>query len=89
MGKGSSFPKVKYRAKDFSENHHSAYSKEDLMKHFRLKGKAAEKMFAATTQIGTCCAKMPLARRYKAPMNLLSRLSGLTGKMVTPCGWML
>ena len=69
--KGSNPSEVKYRAKDFSEAWHSSYSKEELMKHFRLNEKAAEKTFDSTTRIGTRCAKRPLARRYKSPMNPL------------------
>ncbi len=40
------------------------------MGHFRLKERAAEKLLNSTTVIGTRCAKMPLARRYKSLMNL-------------------
>ena len=49
--KGSNPSEVKYRAKDFSEARHSSYSKEELMKHFRLNEKAAEKTFDSTTRI--------------------------------------
>ena len=56
--------------KDFSETWHSAYLKEDLMRHFRLKERAAEKSLNSTTIIGTRCAKMPLVQRYKSLMNL-------------------
>ena len=67
--KGSVIKGVKYRPKDFAEDRHSKYSKEDLMKQFRLNDKAAEKTFDATTRIGTRCAKEPLAKRYKSPTN--------------------
>ena len=67
--KSSDPSSVKYRAKDFSETRHSTYSKEDLMKHFRLNEKAAEKTLKSTTRRGTRCAKNPIARRYKSPLN--------------------
>ena len=37
---------------------------------FSSEGEAAEKSLNSTTVIGTRCAKMPLARRYKSLMNL-------------------
>lgn len=71
VGKGSDLSVIMYWVKDFSETRYSAYWKEDLMRHFRLKERAAVKTFNSTTRIGTRCAKMPLERRYKSPMNPL------------------
>ena len=67
--KGSILSDIKYHPKDFSETRHSKYSKEDLMRQFRLNDKAAQLTLDCTTRYGTRCAKEPLAKRYKSPTN--------------------